>query len=167
MWAKFSFSGRWTPALGALQWGSSPALRTWELGTFWPSHIHLGVATGNRICKCCKTWSSSKFISPHKTNLLISSRDYKSIIITTQYFPLQNTKREESWWRALIFPGLAAELLNVTGQQHCCKMGANNTQLYLDKNKQKTKPPHPLNDKAKPSAEISSHFLAQHTLPKH
>lgn len=49
-----------------------------------------------------------------------------------------------------IFPGLTAELLNVTGQQHYCKMEGDIAQLYLDKIKHKTKLPP--NDKAKPSA---------------
>lgn len=91
-----------------------------------------------RICKCCKTWSPSKFISSHKLNLLISLHDYKPIKIT-QHFQLQNTKRDESWWRALIFLGLAAELLYVAGQQHYCKMKENNVQIYLDKIKRKAK----------------------------
>lgn len=91
-----------------------------------------------RICKCCKTWSPSKFISSHKLNLLISLHDYKPIKIT-QHFQLQNTKRDESWWRALIFLGLAAGLLNVAGQQHYRKMKENNVQIYLDKIKRKAK----------------------------
>lgn len=66
--------------------------------------------------------------------------DYKLIIIT-QYFQLQNKKRDESWWRALIFLGLRAEPFIVTGQQHCCKMERSNAQLYLDKIKQKTNTP--------------------------
>lgn len=137
-----------------------PCFQNVRAGDLLTIHIHWKMATGNRISKCWKTWSPATFITSHKPNLLIFLHDYKLKIIT-QYFQLQNKKRDESWWRALIFLGLRAEPFIVTGQQHCCKMERSNAQLYLDKIKQKTNTPPPpkmtKQNQVPKSLHISSH----------